>query len=197
MEKEKLTKQLTTVFTEIIKKLVNPTFKFSQGGATTRTIHTFLDRLEKEFGTITSGRLVDACVTAAYTFRETPKWTLKQAFGPSTIKRLRENKRGVIFYQNQWLETVSLSRQVLIELIQDRRKHPQAKFIYIQAEEATKKRQLNKKAGYLLCQLSTLGWSPLSEACGHCNFTDDCKKETANKYPEIFRLRIEHGNTTK
>lgn len=197
MEKEKLTKQLTTVFTEIIKRLVNPTYRFPKGGANTRTIHTFLSKLEEEFGAVTCERLVDACITAAYSIRETPNWTLKQVFGPATIKKIKDSKRGVLFYQNQWLEAKSLSRKSLTDLIKDRKEHPQAKFIFIQAEEATKKRQLNRRAGFVLCQLSTLGWSPLSDACSQCSFIEDCKKETASKYPEIFRLRIEHGNSTK
>lgn len=197
MEKEKLTKQTAAVFTEIIKKLVNPTYKFPKGGAATRTIHTFLDRIEEEFGAVTCERLVDVCITGAYTFRERSDWTLKQVFGPSTIKRVKEQKRGQIFYQNQWLETGGLSRDALLALIKDRKEHPQAKYIYIQAEEATKIRQLNRKTGFLICQLSTLGWSPMSDACNQCQFVADCQKETERKYPEIYRLRIENGNSTK
>lgn len=197
MEKEKLTKQTTTVFTAIITKLVDPTYKFPKGGAVTRIIITFLNRMEQEFGAITCERLVDVCVTGAYTFRERGQWTLKQVFGPSTIKRVKEQKRGQLFYQDQWLESAGLSRGALLDMIKDRKEHPQAKFIYIQSEEATKKRQLNRKTGYFICQLSTLGWSPESEACQQCNFTADCKAETERKYPEIYRLRIEHGNSTK
>lgn len=192
-----MTKQLTTVFTEIQKRLVDSTYRFPKGGAATRIISVFLDQLEKEFGTVTSERLVDVCVTIAYTYRERTKWSLKQAFTPAAIKKMKESKRGVLFYQNQWLESKSLSRNSLLRLIKDRKEHPQAKFIYIQAEEATKRRQLNRKTGFLLCQLSTLGWSPLSEMCGQCNFVEDCKRETERKYPEIFRLRIEHGNSNK
>lgn len=197
MEKEKLTKQTATVFTAIINKLADPTYKFPGGGATARIIATFLTRMEKEFGAITCERLVDACVTGAYTSRERKQWPLKQVFGPSTIKRVKEQKRGQLFYQDQWLESAGLSRDALVNMIKDRKEHPQAKFIFIQSEEATKKRQLNRKTGYFICQLSTLGWSPLSEACQQCEFVDDCKCETERKYPEIYRLRIEHGNSTK
>ena len=197
MEKEKLTKQIATVFTAIIHKLVSPTYRFPKGGAATRTIATFLDRMEHEFGAVTCERLVDACVTGAYTFRDRDDWPLKQVFGPSTIKRVKEHKRGQLFYQNQWLETGGLSRGALISMIKDRKEHPQAKLIYIKSEEASKKRQLNQKAGFLICQISTLGWSPKSEACQQCKFTEDCRRETERKYPEIYRLRVENGNTTK
>ncbi len=196
MVNEKLIKQTTTVFTAIITKLVDPTFKFSNGGATTKLLRTFLGRFEKEFGAVTSERLVDFCVCAAYTFRDRTPVPVQQVFGPKTIQRMKEQKRGHLFYQNQWLEAVSLSRNALVDLIKDRKEHPQAKFIYVQSEEFTKRRQLNQKVGYFICQTSTLGWSPLSEACQNCSFVADCQKETERKYPEIFRLRIEYGNAT-
>lgn len=197
MEKEKLTKQIATVFTEIIKKLVNPTFSFPKGGAATRTLTTFVARIEKEFGAVTCERLVDACITGAYTFRERDNWTIKQVFGPSTIQRVKEQKRGQLFYQNQWLETGGLSRGGLLDLIKDRSEHPLAKYIYMRSEEATKQRQLNQKTGFLICQVSTLGWSPLSKSCQQCEFQKDCMTETERKNPELYRLRIEYGNAAK
>lgn len=197
MANEKLIKQTSTVFTEIIKKLVDPTFKFSKGGATTKLLQKFLDRFEKEFGAVTCERLVDFCVCAAYTFRNRTPLPLQQVFGPQSILRIKEQTRGQRFYQNQWLETVSLSREALVNLIKDRREHPQAKYIYVASEELTKKRQLNHKLGYLICQTSTLGWSPLSGACQNCQFVADCQKETERKYPEIYRLRIENGSAPR
>lgn len=195
MVNEKLIKQTTTVFTEIINKLVDPAFAFSKGGATTKLIRTFLNRLEKEFGAITCERLVDFCVCAGYNFRSRIPIPVTQVFGPKSILRLKEQTRGQKFYQNQWLEAVGLSREALVNLIKERKEHPQAKFIYVQSEEFTKKRQLNQKIGYMICQTSTLGWSPLSDACKGCSYAAKCQKETERKYPEIFRLRIEHGNS--
>jgi len=87
MASENLIKQTVTVFTEIQRRLVDPTFKFSQGGATIRTLSNFLDLFEKEFGSVTKERLVDFCVCTAYTYRNRQNWTVKQAFGPSSIKR--------------------------------------------------------------------------------------------------------------
>lgn len=197
MANEKLIKQTSTVFTEIIKKLVDPTFKFSKGGATTKLLQKFLDRFEKEFGAVTCERLVDFCVCAAYTFKNRKPLPLQQVFGPQSILRIKEQTRGQRFYQNQWLETVGLSREALVNLIKDRREHPQAKYIYVASEELTKKRQLNHKLGYLICQTSTLGWSPLSEACQNCQFVADCQKETEYKYPELYRLRIENGSAPR
>lgn len=198
MANEKLIKQTSTVFTAIITRLVDPAFKISKGGATTRLLQKFLDRFEKEFGAVTCERLVDFCVCAAYTFRNQKLVNVKQVFGPQAILRMKEQKRGSIHYQNQWLEGASLSREALVNLIKDRKDHPQAKFIYVPAEEYTKRRQHNQRIGYLICQTSTLGWSPLSEACKDCSFTSDCMRETERKYPEIYRLRIENnGNANR
>lgn len=196
MENVRLTKQIKTVFTEIIHKLVNPTFKFSEGGATQKTLANFIAKIEKEFGSVTAERLVDICVFAAYRFREA-RWTVKTVFGQATINNFKERKNGVKYYENKWLESQGLTRGYLVGLIADRREHPQAKYIYMASEENTKRRYLGQRIGYLLCQSSTLGWSPLSEACHRCSFTPECQSETNRKYPEIYRLRIENGNTSK
>jgi hypothetical protein len=100
-----------------------------------------------------------------------------------------------MFYEDQWLSTAQLTRKSLYNLIADRSEHPHAKYIHAFWEERTKKRMLNKEAGYLLCRISTLGWSPVSETCGQCKFTQECMKETQRKYPELYRIRLEYGKT--
>lgn len=197
MASENLIKQTVTVFTEIQRRLVDPTFKFSQGGATIRTLSNFLDLFEKEFGSVTKERLVDFCICTAYAYRDRERWTIKQAFGPSSIKRLKESKQGKAYYENSWLSSAQLSREYLVNLIIDRREHPQAKYIYVHSEEASKKRLLNQEVGYLLCQTSTLGWSPVSDACKQCNYTEKCKKATQSKFPELYRIRVEYGEANK
>ena len=195
MAYEEQIKQTSTVFTAIINALVDPTFKFSKGGATTRLLTTFLSRIEKKYGVITCERLVDYCIFTAYNFRNRPQLGLPQVFGPQSIQKFGEQTRHQKYYQDRWLEGVSLSRGSLLSLIQDRREHPHAKFIYVASEETTKRRQLNQKVGFLICQTATLGWSPMSATCQQCSFVSACQKETAKKYPEIYRLRIENGNS--
>lgn len=197
MANEKLIKQTITVYTEIIRRLVDPTFRFSQGGATIKTISNFLDLFAKEYGTVTKERLVDFCVCTAYTYRERERWTIKQIFSQSSIKRLRESKQGKAYYENVWLSSAQLDREYLVNLIIDRKEHPQAKYIYVPSEESTKKRLLNQEVGYLLCQTSTLGWSPLSATCQQCDFINQCKKETQSKFPELYRIRVEYGESDK
>lgn len=197
MASENLIKQTIAVFTEIERRLVDPTFRISQGGATILTISKFLDRMAKEFGCVTKERLVDFCVCTAYAFRERGQWTVKQAFGPVALQRLKDKKKGAFFYEDRWLASADLSRESLVRMIADRSEHPQAKYIYVHSEEGTKARLLNQEIGYILCQTSTLGWSPVSETCKKCNFTEQCKKETANKYPELYRIRVEYGESNK
>ncbi|WP_239059473.1 hypothetical protein [Bacteroides sp. 224] len=193
MARERQIKQVMTVYTEIVTRLVDKSFRFSQGGITIRAISKFLDEFEKEYGIITKERLVDFCICAAHTFREREKWTIQQVFGPKSQTRFRESKQGKVYYEDNWLSEAQLTRDYLYNLIADRKEHPQAKYIHVLSEESTKKRLLNQKIGYLLCQTSTLGWSPVSETCEQCNFQQDCKKETQSKYPELYRIRLEYG----
>lgn len=173
---------------------MNPTFKFSDGGATERTLTNFIAAIEKEFGAVTAERMVDFCICVAYAFRSTKKWSIKQVFGKMSVKRLKENGKANRYYEDKWLSSISLNRQSLISMIADRSVHPQAKFIHVAAEEPTKKRMLGSEVGYVICQTSTLGWSPLSENCAKCPHVDKCRKETERKYPELYRIRVEYGN---
>lgn len=187
------------VYTEIQKKLIDPTFRFSQGGDTIRTVSKFIDLFAKEFGSVTKERLVDFCVCTAYAYRERPNYTytIKQVFGPASIKRMRQNSHGKKHFEDQWLFGAHLSREHLVGMITDRQEHPQAKYIYVEAEEPTKKRMLNQEVGYMLCQASTLGWSPMSEACSQCAFIGKCRQDTQTKYPELYRIRVEYETTNR
>jgi hypothetical protein len=197
MESEKLVKQTMKVFSEIEKKLVNPTFRFSQGGSTAKVLTKFIGLFEKEFGAVTKERLVDFCICTAHAYKGRGKWTINQAFGPASIKRLKESKRGARYYEDKWLEEGGLTREALIKLIADRSEHPLSRYIFQESEEQTKLRLLNRPVGFVICQQSTLGWSPLSAACGKCNFIEQCKKETDRKYPELFRIRVEYVESNK
>lgn len=198
MEKEeRLVKQTIKICTEIVKRLVKNDFKFPQGGIANRTVTNFLQALEKEYGAITKERLVDFLVTAIYYCREREQWTIQQLFGPSSLKRFKESKHRRVYFEDQWLSSAQLTRSYLYNLIADRSSHPQAKYIYVAYEESTKNRLLNQEVGYLLCQTSTLGWSPASETCKQCSFTSDCMKETARKYPELYRIRLEYGQSNR
>lgn len=194
MASEYLVRQTMRMFCEIVTKLIQPDYRLSKGGEATRTVRTALQRLEKKFGSLTAQRIVDYVVCSAYAFKNRGSdWKLNQVFGPKSLERFNSDK-GRVYYENEWLRSKGLSRGCLLDMIVDRSEHPKAKYIFVPSEEGTKARLLNREVGFVICQTSTLGWSPLSGSCSECRFIEKCKQETQKKYPEIFRLRIEYGN---
>lgn len=192
MVNEYVVRQTMRIFTQIVVSLINPAFRFSKGGASVRVVTGALERLAQKCGGLSRERIVDYCVSSAYTFRNRgTEWKINQAFGKTSTKKFGTDK-GLRYYENKWLGSAGITREDLICLIEDKSKHPQAKFVYLPMEEPTKKRMLNREAGFIICQTSTLGWSPESESCAICKFVEECKKETSRKYPEIYRLRLEY-----
>lgn len=181
------------VFSQIATSLIDSSFRFSKGGAATRTVKQALEGLERKFGSLSRERIVDYCVASAYIMKNRDgKWTIKQAFGPKSIQRFGSDK-GLRYYEDKWLSSANITRVDLMSLIADKSEHPHAKYVYLPMEEPTKKRMLNSEMGYLICQSSTLGWSPESECCSQCEYAEKCKIETSKKYPEIYRLRLNNG----
>ena len=194
MANEYLIKQLLKVIQKIAFELISSKFSVPQGGATTRVITQALERLEAKQGSqLSRERIIDYVVCSLYVFRERgTAWKINQAFGPKSVDRFDTN-RGRRYYEDRWLSEANLSRGILLAMIIDRSDHPQARYIYMPMEEETKGRMLNSESGFLICQTSTLGWSPCSICCMECNNAERCKIETQKKFPEIFRLRTEHG----
>ena len=181
------------VFTRIVKNLINPSFRFSQGGAPTRIVTQALERLSNKYGGLSRSRIVDYCISSAYTYKDRgTAWTINQAFGPKSVDKFSTSK-GLKYYEDRWLAQANITRDELMSIIMDRSEHPLAKYIYLPMEEGTKRRMLNHPSGFLICQQSTLGWSPESECCCSCKFAEECQIETQNKFPEIYRLRMENG----
>ena len=58
-------------------------------------------------------------------------------------------------------------------------------------EETTKRRLLSTEAGYLVCALSTLMWTPFSPSCSKCAKAEPCRRRTQARYPELYRIRCE------
>lgn len=192
MANEKLINDTITVYTEIFRRLIKPDFNIKKGGSNLKKISKFLELFEKEFGAITNERLVDFCVAIAYFYRNR-QFQVGSLFSQSAINRMKTNAHGTKFYEDKWLKKEKLSRILLINMIKDRESHPHAKYIYMPSEETTKQRMLNLEVGFTICQVSTLGWSPLSPTCQQCKFVEECKAETHKKFPELFRLRNEYG----
>lgn len=189
-----MVKQTMKIVTEIVTKLITPDFKFSQGGATRRLVTNALEKLEVKCGGLSRERIVDYCISSIYIFKERgTSWKINQVLGPKSIERFDSDK-GRRYWEDRWLASAGLTRCHLLSYIADRSNHPQAQYIYLPMEESTKQRMLNQESGYLICQSSTLGWSPESPSCSQCKFVSKCQVETQRKFPEIFRLRMENGN---
>ena len=193
MENDYIIHQTMKIFAEIATKLISPSFKFSKGGEAIRIVSQALERLEKKYGSLSRERIEDYCVSAAYSFKDRgERWKINQVFGPKSVEKFGTDRR-VKYYEDRWLASAEITRSHLLSYLADKSKHPHQQYVYMPMEEPTKKRMLNSQAGYIICQSSTLGWSPESESCSRCKFVSKCKIETQKRFPEIYRLRLEHG----
>lgn len=183
------------MYAEIIRKLIVHDFEFPKGGRVDRQLSQFIQRFEKLCGgDFNTARLVDYCVFQTHKNRQSPyqRTLATSSFGVTAFKKYQSlSSKRKTYVEDRWLEEGGLTRALLRGLIDDRREHPQAKYVYMAAEESTKNRFHNTEMGYALCQASTLMWSPLSDACQRCRHTGHCKEETERRYPELYRLRQE------
>lgn len=202
MENEKKTKdkEMTKVFTFLMKR-VYPGFTFPGGGAAQRTVASCAASLESS-GELSIERLVDFCICQVYAvsyFGEGYRghWRVSHSFGKRALRRFAQRKREVRYYEDKWLQKNELSREMLCELIRDRSCHPQAKFIYPQYEDRTKKRLLGTVLGYYICGASTLLWTPFSPVCASCPKAIACEQRTRTIYPELYRIRMEEFKASR
>lgn len=99
-------------------------------------------------------------------------------------------KAGQKYYEDQWLEGYGLDREQLQAMVEDRRVHPFYRFVYPSWEEHTKRRAVSTEAGYYICAVSTLLWTPFSPVCCSYRLSADCQIRTRRLYPELYRIRI-------
>ena len=146
-------------------------------------------------------RIVDYIVYQIYRTRENIErgygWRPDFLFSDYSIEKYRKQfineggKSGMNYYINKWLDESELSRSDLVKMIEEPKPNGMRKYIYMESEEQTKMRFLNTDGGYMLCQRSTTGWSPMSETCIKCDFQKQCEEATAKRLPELVRLRKE------
>lgn len=200
METEKKTNEMIKVFTFLMKR-VYPRFNFPGGGAAQCAVTSCIASLESG-GQLDEERVVDFCVCQVYALSRfgedyESRWRVSHSFGKRAMRRFAETKREVCFYEDKWLRKNELSRELLCELIRDRSKHPQAKFIYPQYEDRTKKRLLGTVLGYYICGASTLLWTPFSPVCQSCPKAAACEHRTRMLFPELYRIRVEEFNAVR
>lgn len=161
-----------------------------------RAVSTCLAALEKQYGELNEERLVDFCICQAYALsgygqEYHSRWKVSHSFGKKALGRFRGNHAGCRYYENLWLQENGVSRYTLQASIADRSIHPFRCFIYPEYEDHTKSRLLSTDAGFAVCGLSTLLWTPFSPACQKCQQCESCRKRTERCFPELYRLRLE------
>ena len=190
---ERLKKKIKIVYTEIMRKCINSSFSFPNGGRFNILLEQFITKFLKicngEFNAL---RLVDYCVYQIHRCKEhTGQRIILSMFKDAALAKFNQkSSKNTTYYENQWLKEHGLTRGALSALITDS-VHPLAKYIYMPSEECTKKRNLGTSLGFLRCSISTMMWSPFSEACTLCSMQEQCKAETDKKFPELYRIRME------
>jgi hypothetical protein len=191
---DRLVKKIKTIYSEIIRRLVDPSFSFPEGGQPTRQITQFIEKFTLVCGgTLNTERLVYYCIFQCHKNRNAPyqKRLAPNTFGATALKKYQQMaSKEKRYMEDQWLASASLTRSYLNSLI-CKKEHPLSKYVFMRSEEATKKRSINTDLGFALCYTSTLMYSPFSPSCQSCTNSEKCKVETQKRYPELYRLRIE------
>jgi hypothetical protein len=185
MEREGRINAAIRIFSFLMQKTVSPAFSFPGGKLDSDRVFACVDTLPEE-------RIVDYCVCQIYAVSRfgadyLRKWNASHSFGQKAVKRFEENHAQ--YHEDKWLQRYGLSRNGLLVLFPG--KHPLQKFIFPGYEEITKRRMQNTEVGFYICLVSTLLWTPFSPACIKCRYSEKCRKITKQKYPGLFRLRVE------
>lgn len=202
MELQEQTIKVRQMIETVIKRTINPKWRFTLSGQVGVYLERGLQSLPGVFGIsdIDEERIVDYIVYQLYrcrNFIEDGSWQSTWLFSQSAKEKYKkqflsaEGKSGINYYINQWLDQAELSRGYLTSLIAKPKPNPLKNLIYLEAEDLIKKRFLNTKEGMALCQHATTGWSPFSDICGQCDNRKQCEEITAIKYPELVRFRKE------
>lgn len=192
---ERLKKTIKAIYAEIVHEAIDKTFSFPNGGLVDRRLSQFVEQFAQLCGGELNGtRLVDYCIFQIHKNRQSPYQhkLAPNAFGTTALQKYRQmSSKQKRYAEDRWLEDNSLTRSQLYALVADKKAHPQAKYVYMAAEESTKRRFHNTNMGLAICAASTLMWSPFSAACQECGNAGRCKEETERRYPELYRIRLE------
>lgn len=184
---------------KIILTLIGKEFKIPDGGQSLVVVEQGIKKINQAlypYSNMADDRIIDYLVYFLYLKRE-PRWrfTINDIFSDYAISRYRQQfmsengKSGINYYINQWLDSGDLTRAALTKMIEKPKPHKMSKFIYLESEDLIKRRFFNTDMGYMLCQLSTMGWAPRSKWCQVCINASQCICATERKYPELIRLR--------
>lgn len=202
MELQEKTIKVLRLIEKLINCTISPSWRFTKSGVIQLQVQEGLKQLPLlfEISDIDDERIVDYLVYQIYRMRsniENSSFQVNWLFSQNALSKYRQQflsvdgKSGMNYYIDQWLDDAELSRGELVQIIADPKPNPLKKMIYMPSEEPIKRRFHNTADGFTLCQTSTTGWSPLSEACKECKNWIECGKNTAKKYPELMRFRKE------
>lgn len=115
MEKEeRLTKQIKTVYTEIAKRLVDPSFSFPEGGQAKRQLSKFIVNFTQICGgEFNTSRLVDYCVFQLHKNRNAQyqRTLAPKTFGTTALQKyLSMSSKSKQYLEDQWLSEANLTR---------------------------------------------------------------------------------------
>ena len=177
MEKKEWIDGCRRLFTRLLRAAVWPDFQFPSGGKADRQLSACFDLLCREAGSVSPERLSDFCICQVYALSGYApsyrgKWNISHSFGRKAADRYLHYGKERRYWEDRWLKGFG-------------------RFIYPEYEEITKRRLLSSEAGYLVCALSTLMWTPFSPSCSKCTKADPCRRRTEARYPELYRIRCE------
>lgn len=190
------TNRLTSEVFTLLMRTLNPEFKFPGGAVARKCVDSCLDTLQERYISLGSERIVDFCICQVYALSRfgaeyLRRWRVNHSFGGKALNRYATQTNAHRHYQDCWLKGIGYTRSGLQYLFTNRAHHPLAKFIYPEYEDATKRRLQGTTAGFCICQMSTLLWTPFSPVCQKCPFSKRCRAITAHKHHELYRLRVE------
>lgn len=189
------TKQMRTIFIHIMRQTATQSISFPEGGVVSKRIASCITKLRNHYPILGTERIAEYCIFQVYRVScmskiNRDRWKPISAFTDSAVKNFITRNVDGKYYEDRWLEQFNLGRKELVGYFEHRSKHPMARFIYPKYEERTKSRAISTEAGYYICLLSTMLWTPYSKACQECIYAERCRERTMAKFPELYRLRI-------
>lgn len=186
----------------VIRRCIDTKWRFPGGPAIVQ-LENDLNVLVKlwPYENMADERIVDYVVYQIYRNRMTLEkkmmWQPHYMFTDYAVEKYRSQfmsstgKSGMNYYIDQWLDESELDRRQLTAMVEEPKPNQMRKFVFMESEEATKRRFINTDDGYLMCQRGTTGWAPMSTACQKCNYQVQCEQDTERRLPELVRLRKE------
>lgn len=191
MDTEDCIKKFVKVYQAITRRVYNNGYQIPGGGRTHDFMSRFVNKMIGIYGDLSDERIVDYCVSLLHYRRNMKNFSFKMVFGPTSVDKYLGFKDGKKHFENKWLDENGFSRSQLLSIISIQKDHPHSKYIYVEAEDVTKRRAIKLGLIPMLCARTTTMWTPFSPVCRSCGSSRECEIETERLFPELTRLRRE------